>query len=163
MVLRVFTYGDPPSPHRKVWPFLTPRNSIYLYQPLGSELNGNRAAPRTAMPTRSLRQASPQPGTLMKRERPNPSQGALGKKASKGISFFIFYFSGEERACLGLHKVGEEEVKGLWDETLKEKVGDASEKGLAPWGVLEHSAARSILERRQSRRVYSRALCQLHG
>lgn len=37
------------------------------------------------------------------------------------MSAFFFFFFGEERACLCLHQMRSEEVKGLWDETFKEK------------------------------------------
>lgn len=103
------------------------------------------------------------PGHSWREKDPALPSGPLESKPSKSVSFFYLYFSGEERACLRLHKVGKGEVTGLWDETSKEKVRDASEKGPGSLGVLEYSATRSILERCQSKGLSSRGLCQMQG
>lgn len=72
-------------------------------------------------------------------------------EGSRGVGYFLFCFVlflvKNIRACLCLHIVGREEIKGLWDEAFDGKVRQALEGGYCSLGVLEFSVTNNILER----------------
>lgn len=74
-------------------------------------------------------------------------------EGSRGVGYFLVR---NIRACLCLHIVGREEVKGLWDEAFDGKARQALEGGYGSLGVLELSVTNGILERCQSRSLHTR-------